>query len=131
MHLRDASFGAGVDPRNNIIPAQNAGTQAAVSIYIDWTYTVAVTDQTGNSVSGAAVTVKDSLGNQECNTSTGATGVATCVVTQERIHNDTGANQIENRNPMAVSASKSGCVTSAVKETVSQTMNRAIQLSCQ
>ena len=131
VHIRDAIFGTGVDPRNNIIPAQNAGTQAAVSFYIDWTYTVAVTDQSGNPVTGAAVTVTDSLGNQECNTSTGATGVATCVVTQERIHNDTGANQVENRNPMAVSASKSGCVTSAVKETVSQTMNRTIQLSCQ
>jgi hypothetical protein len=131
VHIRDATFGAGVDPRNNIIPAQNAGTQAAVSFSIDWTYTVAVTDQTGNPVTGAAVTVKDSLGNQECNTSTGATGAATCVVTEERIHNDTGANQVENRNPMAVSTSKSGCVTSAAKETVSQTMNRAIQLSCQ
>ncbi len=131
VHIRDAIFGAGVDPRNNIIPPQNAGTQAAVSFYIDWTYTVVVTDQSGNPVTGAAVTVKDSLGNQECNTSTGATGVATCVVTQERIHNDTGANQVENRNPMAVSASKSGCVTSAVKETVSQTMNPTIQLSCQ
>jgi hypothetical protein len=131
VHIRDATFGAGVDPRNNIIPAQNAGTQAAVSFYIDWTYTVAVTDQTGNPVTGATVTVKDSLGNQECNTSTGATGVATCMVTQERIHNDRGANQIENRNPMAVSTSKLGCVTNAVKETVSQTTNRPIQLSCQ
>jgi len=131
LHIRDAKFGAGVDPTNNNLPAVHSETQAPVSIYIDWTYTVAVTDQTGNPVTGAAVTVKDSLGNQECNTSTGATGVATCVVTQERIHNDTGANQVESRNPMAVSASKSGCVTSAVKETVSQTMNRAIQLSCQ
>ena len=131
LHIRDATFGAGVDPTKNNIPAIHSETEAAVSIYIDWTYTMAVTDQSGNPVTGAGVTVKDSLGNQECNTSTGATGVATCVVTQERIHNDTGANQVENRNPMAVSASKSGCVTSAVKETVSQTMNRTIQLSCQ
>jgi hypothetical protein len=131
LHIRDAKFGAGVDPANSKIPAQNAGTQAAVSFYIDWTYTAVVTNQSGNPVTGAAVTVTDSLGNQECNTSTGATGVAICVVTQERIHNDTGANQVENRNPMAVSASKPGCVTSAVKETVSQTMNRAIELSCQ
>jgi parallel beta-helix repeat protein len=131
VHIRDATFGAGVDPRNNIIPARNAGTQAAVSFYIDWTYTLVVTDQTGNSVTGARVTVMDSLGNQECNTSTVAAGIATCVVTQERIHNDTGANQVEDRNPMAVSTSKSGCVTNAVKGTVSQTMNQAIQLSCQ
>jgi hypothetical protein len=131
VHIRDAIFGGGVDPRNNIIPTQSAGSQAAVSFYIDWTYTVIVTDQTGNPVIGATVTVMDSLGNQECDTSTGAGGAATCVVTQERIHNDTGANQVEDRNPMAVSTSKSGCVTNAVKGTISQTMNRGIQLSCQ
>jgi hypothetical protein len=131
LHIRDATFGAGVDPTNNNIPAIHSETEAAVSFYIDWTYTLVVTNQNGSPVIGAAVTVKDSLGNQECNTSTDATGVAICVVTQERIHNDTGANQVENRNPMAVSTSKSGCVTSTAKETISQTMNRAIQLSCQ
>jgi hypothetical protein len=131
LHIRDATFGAGVDPTNNKIPAQNAGTQAAVSFYIDWTYTLVVTNQNGNPVTGATVTVMDSLGNRECNTSTDATGVAACVVSQERIHNDTGANQVETRNPMSVSTSKSGCVTNAMRETVSQTMNRAVQLSCQ
>ena len=131
VHIRDAKFGAGVDPTNNKIPAQHAGTQAAVSFYIDWTYTLAVTDQNGHPVTGATVKVMDSLGNQECNTSTNAAGVATCLVTEERIHNDTGANQVENRNPKAVSASKSGCATNEVKGTISETTDRVIQLSCQ
>jgi hypothetical protein len=48
------------------------------------------------------------------------------MVTQECIHNDTGANQVENRNPMAVPTNKWSCLTLAVKETVSQTMNRTI-----
>jgi hypothetical protein len=131
VHIRDAKFGAGVDPTNNKIPAQHAGTQAAVSFYIDWTYTLTVTDQNGHPVTGATVKVMDSLGNQECNTSTNAAGVATCVVTEERIHNDTGANQVEIRNPKAVSASNSGCATNEVKGTISETTDRVIQLSCQ
>jgi hypothetical protein len=131
VHIRDAKFGAGVDPTNNNIPARHAGNQAAVSFYIDWTYTAAVIDQNGHPVPGATVKVTDSLGNQECSTSTNAAGIATCVVTEERIHNDTGANQIENRNPKAVSSSKSGCVTNEMKATISESTDRAIRLSCQ
>jgi hypothetical protein len=131
LHIRDAIFGPGVDPTNSLIPAQNPGTQATVSFYIDWTYTLTVTDQNSNAIAGATVTVMDSLGNQECNITTEAIGTAGCVVTQERIHNDTGANQVESRNPMTVSASKPGCVTNVVKEAVTQTINRAILLSCQ
>ena len=129
VHIRDAKFGTGVDPTNNRIPARHAGTQAAVSLYIDWTYTLAVTDQNGHPVTGATVRVMDSLGNQECSTSTSAAGVATCVLTEERIHNDTGDNQVENRNPMKVTTSKSGSVTNAATETISETTNRVIQLS--
>ena len=131
VHIRDATFGAGVDFTNNKIPAQHAGTQAAVSLYFDWTYTLAVTDQNGHPLTGATVRVMDSLGNQECDTSTNAAGIATCVVTKERIHNDTGDNQVENRNPMAVTTSKSGCVTNAMTESISETTNRLTQLSCQ
>jgi Putative Ig domain len=131
VHIRDAKFGAGVDPTNNNIPAQHAGNQAAVNLYIDWTYTAAVTDQNGHPVPGATVKVTDSLGNQECNTSTNAAGLATCVVTEERIHNETGDNQVEYRNPMTVTASKSGCVTHQMKATISETTDPPIQLSCQ
>jgi hypothetical protein len=131
VHIRDAIFGPGVDPTNNIIRAQNPGTQAAVSFYIDWTYSLSITDQNGNPVNGATVIVTNSLGAQECNITTNATGLASCVVTQMRIHNDTGANQVENRYPLAVSISLHGCVPSVTTEIVAQTMNRAIQLSCQ
>ena len=72
VHIRDAKFGAGVDPTNNKIPAKHAGNQAALSLYFDWTYTLVVTDQNGHPVTGATVRVVDSLGNQECNTSTNA-----------------------------------------------------------
>jgi hypothetical protein len=130
VHIRDATFGPGVDPTNNVIPARSAN-QAAVNIYIDRTYTLFVTNQNAGPVAGATVTITDALGNRECSTATNAAGIATCVVTQERINNDTGANQVENRNPMTVSTGKLGCVTNAEKETVSQTMNRALQLSCQ
>ena len=75
--------------------------------------------------------VMDSLGNQECNTSTNAAGIATCVVTEERIHNETGDNQVEYRNPMKVTASKSGCVTHQLEATISETTDPPIQLSCQ
>jgi hypothetical protein len=130
VHIRDATFGPGVDPTNNVIPARSAN-QAPVSIYIDRTYTLFVTNQNAGPVAGATVTITDTLGNRECSTATNAVGIAACVVTQERINNDTGANQVENRNPMTVSTEKLGCVTNAAKETVSQTMNRTIQLSCQ
>jgi hypothetical protein len=129
FHIRDAQFGSGVDPTNNSIPAQGT-SQQAVSVYIDWTYAMTVTDQLGNPVSGASVTAVDAVGSADCQTTTDANGIATCVLPEYRLNNDTKADEVEHRNPIALTISKSGCATQKMSETVTQKSSETVQLSC-
>jgi Putative Ig domain len=122
MHIRDAIFGSGVSPTDTDLPAQGPNELAA-SLYIDWTLTLTVHNGSGNPVSGASVSYTNSVGKQECNTTTNASGVATCVVTQYRDNNDTGANQIESHNPFSFSISATGCTTLTGKEAITGTVS--------
>jgi hypothetical protein len=127
LHVRDATFGAGVDPDNNDIAAQ--GSYQAMSVYLDWTQTVTVKKASGPVASGATVTYTDTLGNAYSGT-TNTSGVATVVVTQKRYNNDTGANGIESRNPFAVKTSLSGCTTtSTTGVSISSTGSTTVTLS--
>jgi Putative Ig domain len=129
FHIRDAIFGSGVNPTDSSIAAQGPN-QRAVSFYIDWTYSLTLTNQLGEFVSGATVTAVDTLGNQICSVATDQSGIGTCVLPQYRIHNDKKANQVEARNPMTITINESGCVSQTFKETISQTTSQSIQLSC-
>jgi hypothetical protein len=110
MHIRDAKFGSGVNPTDTDLPAQGADEMAA-SLYLDWTLTLTVQNQAGNPVPGANVSYTNGLGGLECNATTNSSGVATCILTQYRDNNDTGANQIENHNPFSFKISATGCTT--------------------
>jgi hypothetical protein len=117
VHVRDASFGSGVNPTDVYLPAQSS-TNKAASLYIDWTHTVTIHNQAGSPISGATVTYTDALSGQECSTVTNSTGVATCLLTQYRLHNDTSANQTENRNPFTFTISAPGCTTQTGQESI-------------
>jgi hypothetical protein len=122
MHIRDAAFGSGVNPTDTDLPAPG-GNALAASLYIDWTLSLTVHNGAGNPVSGASVSYKNSQGNQECSTTTNASGVATCVLTQYRDNNDTGANQVESHNPFSFSISASGCTTLTGNESITGTVS--------
>jgi hypothetical protein len=113
LHVVDATFN-GVNPDNNYIPAKDSGSNnnAVVSVYLDWTQAVTVTKASGGAVSGATVTYTDALGHTYTGT-TDANGVANVAVTQKRYHNDTGASQIENRNPFSRSVTAPSCTANA------------------
>ena len=117
IRLRDSVFGSGVSTAVNMfdIPAQGNygnGSCCMVSVYIDWTQTVTVNKSSGGAAASATVTFTDSLGNTYSG-STNSSGVATVVVTQERHHNDSSANQLETRTPFSRTVSLSGCTTSS------------------
>jgi hypothetical protein len=120
MHIRDALFGGGVNPTDTDLPAQGANEMAA-SLYIDWTLTLTVQNQAGSPVSGASVLYTNAQGRQECSATTNASGVATCILTQNRDHNDTGANQIENHNPFSFRISAPACTTLTGNESITGT----------
>ena len=109
LYIQDATFGTGVNPDNNEIPAPG-GSYQAVSVYLTWTQTVTVTKSGGGAASGATVTYTDALGTNY-SASTNSSGVASVVVTQKRYNNDSAANGIENHNPFSLSVSLSGCTT--------------------
>jgi len=128
VHVRDATFGTGVSPTDTVLPAQGSNESAA-SLYIDWTLTLTVQNSSGTPISGASVTYTDTASTQECNTTTSSTGTAICILTQYRLNNDTGANQIENRNPFRFTLSAPGCTTSTGQESVTAPISETKQLS--
>ena len=128
VHIRDASFGPGVSPTDTDLPAQSPNNKAA-SLYLDWTLTLAVQNQAGNPVTGATVTYTNSLSSKECSTTTNSSGVASCILTQDRINNDRGANQIENHNPFSFSISAPGCTTLTGRESITTKTSETKQLS--
>lgn len=128
MHVRDAIFGSGVSPTDTDLPAQGPN-QMASSLYIDWTLTLTVHNQSGNPVSGATVVYTNTHGAQECSASTNGSGVATCILTQYRDHNDTGANQVESHNPFSFKISAPACTTLTGNEAITGTTSETKALS--
>lgn len=128
FHIVDATFNTGTSPTDTFISAQGAN-QGAVSFFVDWTQNMTVEKASGPAASGALVTFTDTLSNTyTCTTSGG--GACSVAVTQYRDNNDTGANQVENRNPFSLSVSLAGCTTfSQSGITISATTSRAITLS--
>lgn len=117
VHVRDGGFGSGINPTDVYLPAQGPSNKAA-SLYIDWTHTITVHNQAGNPISGATVTYTNAQSNQECSIATNSAGVATCLLTQYRLNNDTGANQIESHNPFSFTISAPGCTTQTGQESI-------------
>lgn len=129
VHVIDPTFGPGVSPTDAIIYAQGTNTGPASVFPADWTQTMQVNKASGPAASGAVVTFTDTLSNTYTCT-TNSSGVCNVVVSQYRDNNDTGANQVENRNPYSLSIPFSGCTTytqSAI--TISATATRNITLS--
>ena len=128
-HFRDMNLGSGVSLTDASIPAVSAGSEIAASIYVDWTLTLTVQNQAGSPVSGATVTYTDSLSHSQCSATTNSSGVAVCVLTEYRLNNDTGANQIENRNPFSFRISAPACTTLTGSESITTTATETKQLA--
>ena len=128
MHVRDAVFGSGVNPTDTDLPAQGP-SQMASSLYIDWTLTLTVHNQSGNPVNGATVVYTNTHGAQECSATTNGSGVATCVLTQYRNNNDSGANQVDSHNPFSFQISAPACTTLTGNEAITGTANEIKILS--
>jgi hypothetical protein len=128
VHVRDALFGSGISPTDTVLPAQGPNNKA-VSLYIDWTITLTVQNQSGSPISGASVAYSNAMSNQECTAITDSTGTANCILTQYRLNNDTGANQIESHNPFSFTISAPGCTTSTGQESVIAPVSEIKQLS--
>jgi len=84
--------GSGVSITDASILAVSAGTEIPASIYIDWTLTLTVRNQVGSLVNGATVIYTDRLSHAQCTAITNSFGTASCVLTEYRLNNDTGAN---------------------------------------
>jgi hypothetical protein len=128
-HFRDMNLGSGVSLTDASIPAASAGLEVPASIYIDWTLTLNVQNQAGSPISGATVSYTDTLSQTQCNTTTNSSGTATCILTEYRLHNDSGANQIENRNPFFFTISAPACTTLTGKESITTTATESKQLT--
>lgn len=128
VHVVDATFNTGTSPTDAFIYAQNSDVGPA-SYYIDWTQSMTVTKASGPAASGALVTFTDTLSNTYTCT-TNSSGQCSVVVTQYRDNNDSGASQIENRNPYSLSVSLSGCTTNSSSGlTINAKTSRPITLS--
>jgi hypothetical protein len=128
VHVRDASFSPGVDPTDVLLPAQGPNNKAA-SLYIEWTLKLTVQNQSGNPIRGARVTYSDALGRSECEAATDFTGQALCTLIEYRLNNDSGANQIETRNPFSYKLSAPGCMVLTGSESIIGTVSETKTLA--
>jgi hypothetical protein len=125
-HVRDAIFGPGVSPTNTDIPHQGPN-EGPFSLYIDWSQTINCTQASGGACNGGSVTFTDAL-SKTYTCTTEANGSCVAVVNQYRLNNDTGANGVEDHNPMTLTVSSPGCTTSTQTVTVSGTATQKIVL---
>jgi hypothetical protein len=128
-HFRDIKLGSGVSLTDASIPAVAAGTEIPANVYIDWTLTLTVHNQAGGPVNGATVTYTDRLSQSQCSATTNSSGTAVCVLTEYRLNNDTGASQIENRNPFSFRISAPACTTLTGSESITTTTTESKQLA--
>lgn len=128
-HIIDATFNTGTSATDTKIDSMASGNQGAVSLYIDWTQTMAVTKAGGGAAVGALVTFTDTLLNTYTCTTDGA-GDCAVAVTQYRNNNDTAANTHESRNPYALAVVLVGCTTNTTTGiTISAPTSRPIVLA--
>ncbi len=128
VHFRDTTFtgSASKTSTSMTVPGNNGQT---AEYWIDWTYTVTVEDGTGAAVSGAAVSIKDALGNSVFSGTTNSSGQASAVLTELRMHNSGTSAVEEMHTPDAVTISASGCTTLSYSTTISGTTSETRSMS--
>jgi hypothetical protein len=128
LHFRDTTFTGSASKTSTSMSVPGSNGQTA-EYWIDWTYTVTVQDGTGAAVSGASVSIKDDLGNSVFSGTTNASGQASAVLTEFRMHNSGSSAVQEMHTPDAVSISKSGCTTLSYSTTISGTTSETRSMS--
>ena len=110
MYIIDPTFTGGASKDSTDLQIIDTNHQMA-SYLIQWTYNVTIQSLSGAPVAGAVVTVKDALNNIVCSGAPNTNGVFSCIVTEERWHNDGAGVHQENHNPQAITISATGCTT--------------------
>jgi hypothetical protein len=111
MYLIDPSFtGGATKDSNNLATWASNNPSLSFSYTIQWTYTLTVKGAlSGGPISGASVTARDAQGQQDCNGTTNASGVFSCVVNDTKYGASGGHYSITNFNPISFTISGSGC----------------------
>jgi Chitobiase/beta-hexosaminidase C-terminal domain len=128
FYINDPTFNNGINPLQFSIPAQGSNSGAA-SVLLQYTQTMQVNKASGPAASGAVVTWTDTLGNNYTCT-TNSSGACSIALPEYRLNNDTGASQVEARNPYSLSVPFSGCTTYTQSGiSITATASRPITLS--
>jgi hypothetical protein len=123
MYLIDPTFtGGATKDSNNLATWASNNRGLSFSYTIEWTYTVTVNGgSSGSPVSGATVTVTDAKGTQECNGTTGAGGLFSCVLKDTTYGASGGQYSITSFSPLTFKVSGAGCTTTTYTETILST----------
>jgi hypothetical protein len=120
MLLIDPTFtGGATKDSNNLATWASNNSSLSFSYTVQRTYTVTVKGGlSGSLIGGATVTATDAQGQQECNGTTNASGVFSCVVNDTKYAASGGQYSITNFNPFVFKISASGCTTLNYSNTV-------------
>ena len=123
MFLIDPTFtGGATKDSNNLSKWASNNASLSFSYTVQWTYTVVVKGaSSGSTISGATVTATDSQGGQECNGTTDANGVFSCVVSDTKYGAAGGTYTVTSLSPFGFRISASGCTTLNYTEAISST----------
>ena len=128
MLLIDPTFtGGATKDSNNLATWASNNPSSSFHYTIQWTYTITVKgSSSGNPISGATVTAKDSQGSQECSGTTNSSGMFSCVLNDTRYGAATGQYTTTSFNPFAISVSGAGCGTLNYNRTILTTTSETV-----
>lgn len=112
--LRDSTYQNGADDSSYRVRS------AAYEYIVQWSLQVTVTDAHGTPLSGANVSLVNTLGTTAFTGVTDAAGVVSAPLGEYRRYNVSGVNYVESFNPYTLSISKSGYGSSVSPVSVSQ-----------
>jgi len=130
MLLIDPTFtGGATKDSNNLAMWASNNPSLSFNYTIQWTYTVTVKGaSSGNPISGATVTAKNSQGSQECGGTTNSSGMFSCVLNDTRYGAATGQYTTTSFNPFAISVSGGGCSASSYNRTILTTTSETVSV---
>jgi hypothetical protein len=121
--LIDPTFTGGATKDSNNLAAWASNNPSLTFAYtIQWTYSVTVKGaSSGDAISGATVTGTNSASTEECNGTTNASGVFSCVVNDTTYAASGGKYTTTSFNPFTFKVSASGCSATTYSESVVST----------
>lgn len=131
LFVQDAKFQNGASKDSFLMRTLGSVGAVEVQYFIQWTYTLTLTDQNGNRVTGANVTITNALNQQVFNGVSDGFGQISTVLNEFRRYNTaTVAAVTEMQTPHSIQVTKTRCNTLTFSRSLMATTSESMMLTC-